>query len=150
AVFPPVCGRGQIEMIATRKAVPAMTPSQTAKIHIERMMYRSAITVAGESAAGYALIKLIPSGQLAAKPRGLNLHLVIDVSGSMYEEDGTGKARLERVQNAALSAIEKLKVDDSLALVAFANNAEVVLPATPLSDKARIQEAIRNIDRFNV
>ena len=32
------------------------------KIHIERMMYRSSIAVAGESAASYALIKLIPAG----------------------------------------------------------------------------------------
>ena len=34
----------------------------TAKIHIERMMHRNSIAVQGESAASYALIKLIPSG----------------------------------------------------------------------------------------
>ena len=40
---------------------------------------------------------------------GLNLALVLDVSGSMYEEDGTGISRLKRIQDAAIAAIEKLK-----------------------------------------
>ena len=39
----------------------------------------------------------------AGKPLGLNLALVLDVSGSMYEEDGTGISRLKRIQDAAAS-----------------------------------------------
>src|SRR5437763_1285760 len=108
----------------------------TAKIHIERMMHRNSIAVAGESAASYALIKLIPAGGAAAKPLGLNLALVLDVSGSMYEEDGTGISRLKRIQDAAIAAIQKLKPDDSLAIVAFAHNCQVVLPSTKLSDRS--------------
>ena len=45
-----------------------------AKIHVERMMHRSSIAVAGESAATYALIKLIPSGG-GGVPMGLNIAL---------------------------------------------------------------------------
>ena len=47
----------------------------TAKIHIERMMHRTSVTVAGESVASYALLKLIPtgSGDQDDKPIGLNL-----------------------------------------------------------------------------
>src|SRR6516165_2033498 len=122
----------------------------TAKIHIERMMHRNSIAVAGESAASYALIKLIPAGGGAAKPLGLNLALVLDVSGSMYEEDGTGVSRLKRIQDAALAAIEKLKPDDTLAVVAFAHNAQVVLPATSLTEKPKIEEVIKHIDMFDV
>ena len=69
-----------------------------AKIHIERMMHRNSIAVKGESAASYALVKLIPTGDGPSKPLGLNLGLVLDVSGSMYEEDGTGVSRLKRIQ----------------------------------------------------
>src|SRR3954471_16885153 len=105
-----------------------MTPSAQPKIHIERMMYRSSISVAGETAASYALIKLIPAGGGASKPLPLNLALVLDVSGSMYEEDGTGKSRLTRVQDAALAAVEKLKPEDHLSIIAFAHDAQVVLP----------------------
>jgi Ca-activated chloride channel family protein len=127
-----------------------MTPTTNqAKIHIERMMYRSSIAVPGESAASYALVKLIPAGG-AAQPLGLNLALVLDVSGSMYEEDGTGISRLKRIQQAASAAIQKLNPDDTLALIAFAHNAEVVLPATPLSEKAKIEDVIQRIDLFNV
>jgi Ca-activated chloride channel family protein len=129
-----------------------MTPTSTqAKIHIERMMYRSSIAVPGDSAASYALIKVIPSGEGGAtKPLGLNLALVLDVSGSMYEEDGTGISRLKRIQDAALSAIQKLKPDDSLAIVAFAHDAQVVLPATKIADRSAIEDVISRIDMFNV
>src|ERR1700676_2596851 len=91
--------------------------AMTAKIHIERMMHRNSIQVVSESAATYALIKLIPSGSGGSK-MGLNLALVVDVSGSMYEEDGTGVSRLKRVQDAAAAAIQKLNPQDNLAIIA--------------------------------
>jgi Ca-activated chloride channel family protein len=124
----------------------------TAKIHIERMMHRSSIAVAGESAATYALVKLIPSGlgTGATKPMGLNLALALDVSGSMYEEDGTGVSRLKRVQDAVTAAIQKLKPDDTLAIIGFAHNALVLLPPTPISEKEKIEDVIRRVDMFDV
>src|SRR5438045_2636733 len=122
-----------------------------AKIHIERMMHRKSIAVQGDSAASYALLKLIPSGEGGvSKSLGLNLALVLDVSGSMYEEDGTGISRLKRIQDAALSAIQKLKPDDSLAVVAFAHNAQRVLEPTNIPDKAKIEDVIQKIDMFDV
>ncbi|MCI0640055.1 MAG: VWA domain-containing protein [Gemmataceae bacterium] len=123
----------------------------TAKIHIERMMHRNSIAVTGESAASYALIKLIPSGLAgAAKPMGLNLALVLDVSGSMYEEDGTGISRLKRIQDAAVNAIQMLKPDDTMSVVAFAHNALMLLPPTPIAEKDKIEDVIRKIDMYDV
>jgi Ca-activated chloride channel family protein len=112
------------------------------------MMHRSSIAVLGETAASYALIKLIPAG--GGVPLAINLALVLDVSGSMYEEDGTGFSRLSRIQKAAVSAIQKLKPTDTLCLVAFAHNCQVVLPPTPLSEKAQIEDHINKIDMFDV
>jgi Ca-activated chloride channel family protein len=123
----------------------------SACIHVERMMHRSSIAVAGESAAAYALLKLIPSGLTGApRPPGLNLALALDVSGSMYEEDGTGAARLKRVQDAASGAIQKLRPEDTLAIIGFAHNAQVLLPPTPVAEKDRIEDVLRRIDTFNV
>src|SRR5437773_2519239 len=122
----------------------------TAKIHIERMMHRNSIQVLGESAATYALIKLIPSGSGPGQPMGLNLALVVDVSGSMYEEDGTGISRLKRVQDAAARAIDKLRPDDTLAIVAFAHNALLLLPPTKVADRAKIDDVLNRIDMFDV
>ncbi|MCS6850914.1 MAG: VWA domain-containing protein [Gemmataceae bacterium] len=121
-----------------------------AKIHIERMMHRSSIAVLGESAASYALIKLIPAGDGGGRALGLNLALVLDVSGSMYEEDGTGISRLKRIQDAAISAISKLKPDDTLAIVAFAYNAQVLLPPTKIAEREKIEDVIRKVDMFDV
>src|SRR6266508_4075381 len=121
-----------------------------AKIHLERMMYRNSIAVPGESAASYALIKLIPTGEASPKSIGLNLALVLDVSGSMYEEDGTGKSRLNRIQSAALSALNMLQPTDTLAVIAFGHDAQIILPATRLSDRARIQDVLERIDRHDV
>src|SRR5271167_4237793 len=122
-----------------------------AKLHVERMMHRNSIAVVGDSAISYALIKLIPAGLgEASKSMGLNLALALDVSGSMYEEDGTGISRLKRMQQAALSAIEKLRLDDNLAIVAFAHNCQVILPSTSLADKDKIVDVINRIDMFDV
>jgi Ca-activated chloride channel homolog len=121
-----------------------------AKLHVERMMHRNSIAVAGESAASYALVKLIPTGLGGGVPMGLNLALVLDVSGSMYEEDGTSIARLKRIQDAAITAIEKLKPEDSLAIIAFANNALTLLPATKIAEKDKIIDVIRKIDMYDV
>jgi len=121
-----------------------------AKIHIERMMHRSSIAIAGESAASYALVKLIPSGGAAGKPMGLNLALALDVSGSMYEEDGTGISRLQRVQDAAIDAIDKLQPDDTLAIVGFAHNALVLLPPTRIAEREKIVDVIRRVDQSDV
>ncbi len=126
------------------------SPSTQVKIHVERMMYRSSIAVPGESAASYALIKLIPAGAGASQPLALNLALVLDVSGSMYEEDGTGISRLKRIQDAAIAAINKLRPEDTISIVAFAHNAQVVLPPTSIAQKAKIEDVINKVDMFDV
>jgi Ca-activated chloride channel family protein len=149
--LPTVC-RQALEEIANRevRSNPIERPTMTARIHIERMMHRSSIAVAGESAAVYTLVKLIPSGLGAARPLGLNLALALDVSGSMYEEDGTGISRLQRVQDAAVGAIQKLRPEDTLAVIGFAHNALVLLPPTPVAQKEKIEDVIRHIDSFDV
>jgi Ca-activated chloride channel family protein len=123
-----------------------------AKIHVERMMHRSSIAVLGEQAATYALLKLIPSGAGGgpSRPMGLNIALALDVSGSMYEEDGTGVSRLQRVQDAAAKALEELNPDDTMSVIAFGHNAGVLLPPTKVAEKDKITDIIRKIDMFDV
>jgi Ca-activated chloride channel family protein len=57
---------------------------------------------------------------------------------------------LKRIQDAAVSAIQKLKPEDTLAVVAFAHNALTLLPATPIAEKDKIEDVIRRIDMFDV
>lgn len=119
------------------------------KIHVERMMHRNSIAIKGESAASYALVKLIPTGD-SQQHVALNLALALDVSGSMYEEDGTGISRLRRIQDAAKAAIQKLRPQDTLSIIAFAQNAQRVLEPTLVAERAKIEDTIDRIDSFDV
>jgi Ca-activated chloride channel homolog len=121
-----------------------------ATIHLERMMHRSSIAVPGATCVSHALVKVIPTGASTASRLSLNLALALDVSGSMYEQDGTGMSRLQRVQQAATGAIAKLKREDTLAIVAFAGSAQVVCPSTDLADKGKIEEVIQRIEMCDV
>jgi Ca-activated chloride channel family protein len=99
--------------------------------------------------ASYALLKLVPAADGPASIP-LTCALCIDISGSMYWGDGTGKSRLDRVREAATAAAARLKPTDRLALVAFGNGAEVVLPPTPAAEADQIADKLRHIDMFNV
>ena len=68
----------------------------------------------------------------------------------MYEEDGTGISRLKRIQDAAVHAIQQLKPADTLAIIAFAHNCQVLLPPTPVSEKDKIEDVIDKVDMFDV
>jgi len=119
------------------------------RLVLERMMHRQSIAVPGESLASYALLKLVPAGDSPAS-LPLTLALCIDISGSMYWADGTGKSRLDRVRDAATAAVAKLKPTDRLALIAFGNGADVILPPTPAAEAEKITDTLRRIDMFNV
>jgi Ca-activated chloride channel homolog len=119
------------------------------RLVLERMMHRQSVAVPGESLASYALLKVVPAGDgPAALP--ITLALCIDISGSMYWGDGTGKSRLDRVREAATAAVGKLKPTDRLALIAFGNGAEVALPPTPASEVETIADRLRRIDLLSV
>lgn len=70
----------------------------------------------------------------------INLALVIDRSTSM------SGARIEKAREAAMLAVNMLNPTDTLAVVAYDNRAEVIIPATKVSNKpaliARIQQHI--------
>jgi Ca-activated chloride channel family protein len=119
------------------------------RLVLERMMHRQSIAVPGESMATYALLKIVPASDgVVSLP--LTLALCIDISGSMYWGDGTGKSRLDRVREASMAAVAKLKPTDRIALIAFGNGAEVVLPPTPATDTEKIADTLQRIDMFSV
>ncbi len=116
------------------------------RLVLERMMHRQSLAVPGESMATYALLKVVPTGEPDAGPP-LTLALCIDVSGSMYWGDGTGKSRLDRVRDAATAAIAKLKPTDRIAVVTFGSGADVVLGPTPAAEAERIAGALQQIEK---
>jgi Ca-activated chloride channel family protein len=75
-------------------------------------------------------------GEMPRRPR-LNLALVIDCSGSMGSEQ-----KLEFARAAALRLVDRLHADDVLSLIAFDDQARLLVPAEKVRDKARIKAQI--------
>jgi hypothetical protein len=132
-----------------REQAQQSTPSgQPLRLNILRSVDRNPVRVPAEGATLYGLIKLLPTGDLLQRIRR-GYVLVLNVSGAMYRQDGTGRSRLRRVQDAAIAMLSQLSPGDQVAVVAYAFAAEVVLPPTPLAgakERARVEAAIRTVE----
>jgi len=92
----------------------------------------------------YLLMEAKPQGQGVRLP--LNLGIVLDRSGSMYDEK-----RLDYVVEAVKYLIDHLGPEDRAAVVAFADTAAVVATADQvLNDKARVKKAIDDLDLLEI
>jgi Mg-chelatase subunit ChlD len=72
--------------------------------------------------------------------RPVNLALVIDKSGSMADAD-----KISRVKSALLALVSRLRDEDTLSIVVFDSDAQVLLPARSLADRGAIRQLIREI-----
>ncbi len=76
----------------------------------------------------------------ADERKPLALTLAIDCSGSMAQAGG-----LDRIQRGLLAFVEHLRAEDRVAIVAFGDQARVVLPATPGNDRVALMNALANL-----
>src|SRR5208282_5432341 len=91
----------------------------------------------------YVLFEAI-SGARGARAGGrtpLNLGVVLDRSGSMYDE-----RRLEFVIEAVKFLVDNLTGDDKVSIVAFADKAQLIASPETMRDKAAAKRAIDDID----
>jgi len=68
-----------------------------------------------------------------------NVAIVLDKSGSMQGD------KIAEAKRAAIMAIERLKADDIVSVVAYDSTVNVLVPATKASDRERIASAIRRL-----
>ena len=81
--------------------------------------------------------KEIPVENLPAS----NMIFLVDVSGSMDEPN-----KLPLVQASMNMLVDQLREKDKVAIVVYAGNAGLVLPATSGANKTKIKEAITNLE----
>jgi len=103
------------------------------------------LPLSGENRLVYLRIDVVPAANIIGGQAPLNISLVIDKSGSMYQE-----ARLRYVQEAVKYVIDNLRQQDIISLVAFAGSAQVILPAQAISDKAAAKGLVDGIDDIDV
>ena len=70
-----------------------------------------------------------------------NLVFLIDVSGSMQDED-----KLPLLKKSLLMLTESLRKDDNVSIVTYAGSAGLALPSTSGADRSDIEEAIDNLE----
>ncbi len=75
----------------------------------------------------------------------LNLGIVLDRSGSMYDE-----RRLEFVIEAVKFLAQNVAPDDKVAVVAFADKAQVILQPDQIHDAAAVKRALDDIDLLEI
>lgn len=92
----------------------------------------------------YLLLELVPDRTLERKKTTapMNLTLVVDHSVSM------SGIRLERTKIAAHQIIDQLSSEDILSIIAFSDRAEVLVKATPLTDKTKARAMVTTMTPF--
>ncbi|HJU28496.1 MAG TPA: VWA domain-containing protein, partial [Candidatus Binataceae bacterium] len=94
----------------------------------------------------YVLLEATASGGGQGGARlPLNLGVVLDRSGSMYDE-----RRLEFVIEAVKFLADSAAPDDNIAVVAFADKAQVILHPDQIHDKAAVRRALDDIDLLEI
>ncbi|HXG20671.1 MAG TPA: VWA domain-containing protein [Methylomirabilota bacterium] len=107
---------------------------------------RDAVLSSAENFVLYLLLEAKPQEKNGGARLPLNLGIVLDRSGSMYDEK-----RLDYVSEAVKYLIDQLGPDDRAAIIAFADKAAVVATADQLQqDKARVKRAIDDIDLLEI
>jgi Ca-activated chloride channel family protein len=95
----------------------------------------------------YVLLEAVAGGAgVGAGARlPLNLGVVLDRSGSMYDE-----RRLEFVTEAVKFLADNAAPDDRIAIVAFADSARVIVQPDQIHDRAAVRRAIDEIDLLEI
>src|SRR5271167_1050864 len=85
----------------------------------------------------YVLLEAVARGAGGGGRVPLNLGVVIDRSGSMYDE-----RRLEFIVEAVKFLADNLAPGDQMAIVAFADKAQVIVRGNEAHDRAKVRDAI--------
>ena len=105
---------------------------------ISKSELSSPIILEGTQEHNYLKVSLTGSKQDAEKRAPINLALVIDRSTSMSGD------RIEKAREAAILAINMLEDDDIISIIAYDNDAHVVIPATKARNKQKLIKTIND------
>ncbi len=93
----------------------------------------------GAPQVGYLLVEAKPQATVATQRAAVNFCMVLDRSGSM---EG---AKIDSLKRAVMEAIDTLRPEDTVAVVVFDETADVIVPATPATDKVALKNRVEGI-----
>ncbi len=80
--------------------------------------------------------KSLPASQVPLA----NFVFLIDISGSMSSED-----KLPLLKTGLITMLDYMRPDDRIAIVTYASGEKLLLPSTPVSEKAKIVAALKDL-----
>lgn len=119
-------------------SIHTLPQRQTSALRLNILDSSRQLTASDDPQVAYLLLQLRPpaAANIAEGSRPLNLAIVIDRSTSMEGE------RLETIKRAANLVVDKLSNQDHLAIIAYNDRADVVVPAGPVRKPAEIKAKI--------
>src|ERR1700686_4448536 len=117
-------------------------------LSFEALASREHVLSSAENFVLYVLLEAIAQGGGVAGGGSrlpLNLGVVIDRSGSMYDE-----RRLEFVIEAVRFLADNVAPEDKVAIVAFADRAKVIVHPDQIHDRGTVRSAIEDIDLLEI
>ena len=99
--------------------------------------------LATQNSHEHILVKIIGSGTAMGTRMPLNLCLILDRSGSMEGPP------MDYMKSACSYVVDLLEPNDVLSIVSFSDNAEVIMPARRIVNKALIKEHINRLEVGN-
>jgi Ca-activated chloride channel family protein len=114
----------------------------------EALASRQYVLSSAENFVLYVLLEAVAQGAAGGSGGSrlpLNLGVVLDRSGSMYDE-----RRLEFVIEAVKFLVDNLTGDDKVSIVAFADKAQLIASPETVRDKAAAKRAIDDIDLLEI
>lgn len=100
---------------------------------------RERMQVTGGSQLAYVLVEARPALDATLVRMPLNFALVLDHSGSMKGD------KLRSVKEAVKMVVDQMETQDVVSVVIFDDNAQVIVPAQPVTDKDAIKRAVDGI-----
>lgn len=99
----------------------------------------------------FLMLKLRPEKDVSATRPSTTFVFVIDTSGSMYEEAGNGKSKIDIVVESLdqLVSSNNLSQSDRIAIVQFDNTASTIIGLTPATEVNKLKSAISQLKNFS-
>lgn len=106
------------------------------EVLLTTQMGRDRVTITGGSQVAYVLVEARTSDNAPQVRMPLNFAFVLDRSGSMKGD------KLRSVKEAVKLVVDQMAPSDIVSVVIFDDNAQIIVPAQPATDKTAIKHAV--------